>query len=156
MSLLRRRARSRGEDGSALVLALLFLTVCAVTIGGLLTYATTNSTSTGAVRVARGNDYDALAAMNAAIANVRIGNTCGTGATGYTPTWTLNNTSRPLRVDCFSLSSSSATREDVFLVCPSSVTAPCPDDSALVKADVTFYDSQGTGTSLQVNTWSNE
>ncbi len=92
------------------MLALLFLTVCAVTIGGLLTYATTNSTSTGAVRVARGNDYDALAAMNAAIANVRIGNTCGTGATGYTPTWTLNNTSRPLRVDCFSLSSSSATR----------------------------------------------
>ncbi len=41
-------------------------------------------------------------------------------------------------------------------MCPSSVTAPCPDDSALVKADVTFYDSQGTGTSLQVNTWSNE
>jgi hypothetical protein len=153
---LRARSRSRSEAGNALVLALLFLTVCGVTIGGLLTYSSATSTSTTAVRVARGNDYDAVAAMNAAIANVRIGNTCGTGNTGYTPSWTLNNTDRPLRVDCFSISSTSALRQDVFLVCLSSVSAPCPDNSALLKSEVTFYDSQGTGKSLQVETWSNE
>jgi hypothetical protein len=150
------RARTRGEDGTALVLALLFLSVCAITIGGLLTYSNVNSTSTTALRTARGNDYDAVAAMNAAIATVRVGNTCGTGGSGYTPSWTLNNPSRPLRVDCFPQSSSSVKRNDVFLVCTSSVSAPCPDDSALVKADVTFYDSQGTGKTLEVETWSNE
>jgi hypothetical protein len=154
--LRRLRQSSRNEGGNALVLSLLFLTVCGVTIGGLLTYSSSTSTASTAVRVARGNDYDAVAAMNAAIANVRIGNTCGTGGTGYTPSWTLNNPSRPLRVDCFSLSSSSALRNDVFLVCPSSVSAPCPDNSALLKSEVTFYDSQGTGKSLQVETWSNE
>lgn len=149
------RARAGREDGNALVMALLFLSVCAVTIGGLMTYANASSTSSTALRTARGNDYDAVSAMNAAIATVRVGNTCGTGASGYTPSWTLNNTSRPLRVDCFSQSTSSAKRNDVFLVCASSVSAPCPDNSALVRANVIYYDSQGTGKSLEVVTWSN-
>jgi hypothetical protein len=156
MTRFSRRSHPRDEAGSALVLALLFLTVCGVIIGGLLTYSNANSTSTGALRLARGYDYDAVAAMNAGIANVRMGNTCGTGATGYEPTWTLNVPSRPLRVDCFPQTSSSVKREDVFLVCPSSVSAPCPDSSALLRSEVTFYDSQGTGKTLEVNTWSNE
>lgn len=158
MSRIARRLRGcrRDETGVALVLSLLFLTVCGVIIGGLLTYSMANSTATGAVRTARGYDYDAVAAMNAAIANVRLGNTCGTGATGYVPTWTLNRPTRPLRVDCFPLSSSSVQREDVFLVCPSSVSAPCPDANALVRAQVTYYDTGGTGKSLEIETWSNE
>ena len=88
-------ARPRREEGAALVMALLFLTVCAVTIGGLLTFANTSSSATTALRTARGNEYDTQAAMDAAIATVRTGATCGTVASGYTPTWTLNNTSPP-------------------------------------------------------------
>jgi hypothetical protein len=156
MSRARRRTRARGEDGQALIMSLIFLCVCAVMIGGLLTYSNGTSTATTALRIARGNDYDAVAAMNAAIARVRVGNTCGTGGSGYTPSWTLNNPSRPLRVDCFPLTSSAVKRNDVFLVCPSSVAAPCPDSSALVRSNVTFYDAQGTGKTLEVETWSNE
>jgi hypothetical protein len=82
------------------VLALLFLTVCGVTVGGLLTFMNASSTATTALRVSRGSDYDALSAMQAAIASVRVGNPCGSGGGGYTPNWTLNNNTRPLRVDC--------------------------------------------------------
>ena len=150
------RARRRGEEGSALVLALLFLTACAVTIGGLMTFANSNSTASTALRTARGNDYDAIAAMQAAIATVRPGNTCGTGGSGYTPSWTLNNPSRPLRVDCFVKASNSVKRNDIFSVCPSSVSAPCPDNQSLLLAEVVYYDNQSVGGSLEVETWSNE
>ena len=115
-------SRRRGEDGSALVLALLFLTVCGVTIGGLLNFATAGSTATTALRVSRGDEYDADAAMQAAIATIRVGTSCTTNA--FTPGWTLNNPSRPLRVDCFVLSASSTQRHDALSVCPSSVSPP--------------------------------
>jgi hypothetical protein len=135
---------------------LLFLTVCAVTIGGLLTFSTTSSDATIAVRTSRGNDYDVEAAMQAAIATVRVGLTCPS----FTPTWTLNNPSRPLRVDCINLSSStgaSGQRNDVLTVCPSSVSSPCPDGSSLLRVDVIFYDTSGnTGTSLAIQSWSNQ
>ena len=94
--------------------------------------------------------------MNAAIAKVRVGNTCGTGGSGYTPTWTLNVTTRPVRVDCFSISSSSTQRNDVFSVCPSSVSAPCSDASSVLRANVIFYDVGATGSSVDTVTWSNK
>ena len=100
MRFFRTRARRNGEDGSALVLALIFLSVSGVTVGGLMTYMNTSSSATTAVRVGRGADYDAVSAMQAAIATVRAGGTCGTGASGYTPSWTVNNSTRPVRVDC--------------------------------------------------------
>jgi len=149
-----RHARRRDEQGSALVLALVFLTACGVTIGGLLTFSTTTSATATAFRTARGNDYDAVAAMQAAIATVRPGGTCGTGANGFTPGWTLNNPSRPVRVDCFALSTNSAKRTDVFSVCPSSASAPCADNQSLLRAYVVFYDYQSLGGSLTVQTWS--
>jgi hypothetical protein len=93
--------RRANEDGAALVLALIFLTVCGLAIGGLLSYMNTSSAATTAVRVSRDSDYDEVSVMNAAIASVRVGNPCGTGASAVTPTWTLNNAGRPLRVDCF-------------------------------------------------------
>ena len=151
----RRRVYARGERGSALVLALLFLTVCGVMIGGVLKYSSASSTSTAALSVARGNDYDVIGAMNAAVATVRTGSTCGNGVY-TTPSNTLNNSSRTLRVDCFPQSSSSVKRDDVLLVCPTTVSAPCPDNSALLAAEVTYYDSQGTGKTLQIDTWSNQ
>jgi hypothetical protein len=152
-----RLRRGRGERGSALVLALLFLTVCGVTMGGLLTFSSTSSVSTSALRTSRGNDYDVEAAMQAAIATVRIGLTCPS----FTPPWALNNPSRPLRVDCRTLSSSSGAagqRNDVLTVCPGSVlTVPCPDGSSLLRVNVVFYDTFGnTGSSLVIQTWSNQ
>jgi hypothetical protein len=155
-----RRRRPRREDGSALVLALLFLTVSAVIVGALLSFTTTSSSATIAIRSVRGTDYDADSAMQAAIATIRVGTTegyagsCLTG--GYTPTWTLNNASRPLRVDCFPQSSSPTKREVVLSVCPSSVSAPCPDGKALLRADVIFYDDQSFGRAVGVQTWSNQ
>ena len=138
------------------MLALLFLTVCGVVIGGLMTFTGTSSDATSALRASRSDDYDAEAAMQAAIATVRIGLTCPS----FTPSWTLNDPARPLRVDCFAISSStgsSAKRDDVLSVCPSSVAAPCPDNQSLLRAEVIFYDAPyGTGSSVGIQTWSNQ
>ena len=148
----------RGEEGAALVLALLFLTVCGLTVGGLLTYSNTNAAATTALRKARGTDYDVDASMNYAIAKLRVaGGTCGTGASGtaYPPSeWTLNNPSVPLRVDCFSQSSSSVKRNVVLSVCPSSFSGACPDSSSLLRANIIFYDTPSFGSSIGVQTWS--
>ncbi|MGO9872198.1 MAG: hypothetical protein ACLPVY_00240 [Acidimicrobiia bacterium] len=136
------------------MLALLFLTVCGVTIGGMLTFATAGSTATTALRVSRGNEYDADAAMQAAIATIRVGTSCTTNA--YTPSWTLNNPSRPLRVDCFVLSTSSTQRNDALSVCPTSVSPPCPDNQALLRANVIFYDTPTVGASIEIQSESNQ
>jgi len=156
MRLATRRMRTQSEQGSALVLALIFLTVCGITMGALLTYANSSSTATTALRTARGSDYDTDAAMNGAIAKLRTtGATCGTGGSGYTPSWTLNNPSAALRVDCFVLSSSATQRADVLLVCLNSQSAPCPDNKALLRAEIIFYDTPSWGNSIDVQTWSN-
>ena len=111
----------------------------AVMIGGLMTF-TEHQLGRDDSRSARAasDDYDAEAAMQAAIATVRIGDGCSRAERAYTPSWTLNNPARPLRVDCFALSSStgsSAKRNDVLSVCPSSVAAPCPDTQSLLRAE---------------------
>jgi hypothetical protein len=158
VSRLRRRAG--GEDGSALVLALLFLTVTGVIVSALLGFATTSSSATIAVRSARGTDYDTEAAMQAAIATIRVDATqgvvgkCLTG--GYTPTWTLNNPSIPVRVDCYPQTSAASQRHVVLSVCASSVSAPCPDNKSLLRADVIFYDDGSIGRAVGVQTWSNQ
>lgn len=152
------RARRRREEGSALVLALIFLTVCGVTIGALLTYANASSTSTTALRTTRGSDYDQDAAMNGAIAKLRsTGATCTAGSgNGYTPSWTLNNPSLALRVDCFSISSSATQRDDVLSVCLNSQSTACPDNKSLLRAEVIFYDTPSWGNSIDIQTWSDQ
>ena len=142
------------------MLALLFLTVSAVVVTALIGFTTTSSSATSALRAARGTDYDATSAMQAAIATIRVGTTEGyTGSClpgGYTPAWALNNPSRSLRVDCSPQSSSSSERRVVLSVCPSSVSAPCPDARSLLRADVIFYDDHGFGRAVGVQTWSNQ
>jgi hypothetical protein len=146
------------ERGSALVLALLFLTVCGVTIGGLLTFANASSNETTALRLTRDTDFDAQAAVQVAIANVRTGTSCTTSV--YTPAASaLNNTTAPVRVDCYQLSSttgSNAKRNDVFLVCPASVSPPCDTNPSvpLLQANLTFYDTPIVGSSIGIQTWS--
>jgi hypothetical protein len=160
MTAARPRRRATGEDGSALVLALLFLTVSAVVVTALIGFTTTSSSATSALRAARGTDYDTTSAMQAAIATIRVGATEGVAGNclnlGYTPAWTLNNTLRPLRVDCFPQSSSATQRRVVLSVCPASVTAPCPDASSLLRVDVIFYDDGSFGRAVGVQTWSNQ
>lgn len=155
----RRGCQRAGEDGSALVLALLFLTVTGVVVSALLGFATTSSSATIAGRSARGTDYDAESAMQAAIATIRVGVTEGVAGNclngGYTPTWTLNTTSVPIRVDCFPQTSVASQRHVVLSVCPSSVSAPCPDSKSLLRVDVIFYDDQSFGRAVGVQTWSN-
>jgi hypothetical protein len=152
--------RHSNEDGSALILAMLFLTVSAVVVTALLGFSSTSSSATIVIRSVRGTDYDAESAMQAAIAKIRVGTTEGYAGSclqgGYTPTWTLNNPSRPLRVDCFPQSSSATQRRVVLSVCPTSVSAPCPDGNALLRVDVIFYDDQSFGRAVGVQTWSNQ
>jgi hypothetical protein len=151
---LRSRLAARDEEGTALILALLFLTICAVAIAGLLTFSSTSSNATIALRTARGNDYDAQATMQAAIATIRKGDACTTNVS-YTPTWTLNNPSAPLRADCYVQSASSAQRNDVLLVCRTTAPTPC-DSQALLRANVIFYDTPSVGASIGIQTWSNQ
>jgi hypothetical protein len=149
---------SAGERGSALVLALLFLTVCGVTIGALLTFANAGSNATSALRSTRRTDFDAHAAAQVAIAMVRTGSSCTTGV--YTPAAvSLNNTTAPVRVDCYPVSSTSgahARRNDVFLVCPTTVNPPCDSDPTvpLLRVDLTFYDTPVLGFSVGIQSWS--
>ena len=94
----RMRTRGRGEDGAALELALIFLAAIALIVSTLLGFAGTSSQATVVTRTSRGNDYDADAAMQAAIATIRVATTegyvgsCLTG--GYVPTFT-----QPLTAD---------------------------------------------------------
>jgi hypothetical protein len=135
--------------------------VCAVIVGGLLTYSNTSAASTTALRVARGNDFDAQATMDAAIATVRTGTpTCSTtGSTAYTPaTSLLNNPGRALRVDCFAPAASvvAGQRNYVFLACViAGSSTPCTDAQSLVSAFVTFYDSTSPAT-VNIQSWSNQ
>ena len=155
-----RRGGTPDERGSALVLALLFLTVSAVVVAALMSYTTTSSSATIAVRAARGTDYDAESAMQAAIATIRVGTTEGYAGSclqnGYTPTWTLNNPSRPLKVFCFPQSSSATQREVVLSVCATSGTVACADSASLLRVDVIFYDDGSFGRAVGVQTWSNQ
>jgi hypothetical protein len=140
------------------VLALLFLTVCGVTIGALLTFANAGSNATSALRLTRSSDFDAHAAAQVAIAKVRTGIGCGTNV--YTPQTTdLNNPSALIRVDCYPVSSTSgahARRNDVFLVCPTSVSPPCDTDPTvpLLQVNLTFYDTPVLGFSVGIQSWS--
>ena len=161
-----RRVRARNQQGSALVLALVFLTVCGVTVGGLMSFSNAGSMATTALRLARGSDYDAHAAIEAAIATVRAGGACGSGTTGFTPAWALNvptvsavPANAPLRVDCFPNATQPVVpgqRNDVFLVCatPGSVSAPCADAQSALRADVIFFDTTNPS-SVWIQTWSN-
>jgi hypothetical protein len=155
--MIRRRIRTQSEQGSALVLALIFLTVCGLTVGGLVSYSNTSSASTTALRKARGTDYDVDAAMNYAIAKLRVtGATCGTQTSGgATPTWTLNNTTVPIRVDCFAQTSAANQRNLVLVACASSNTT-CSDANARLRANVIFYDTPSWGASVGIQTWSDQ
>jgi hypothetical protein len=151
------RRSSRREQGSALVLALLFLTVCGVTIGGLLTFANASSNATTALRLTRGTDFDAHAAAQVAIATVRTGASCTPSV--YTPAQPLlNNQSARVRVDCYQLSSATGThakRNDVFLVCPFSAPEPCDSNPSvpLLQVNLTFYDTPVPGFSVGIQSW---
>jgi hypothetical protein len=158
MSAFIRRRRARDESGAALELALIFLTAVSVIVASLLGFASTSSQASVVIRTTRGGDYDSDAAMQAAIATIRV--TAGQGYVGtcnsFTPAFTLNNPSAPLRVDCTPFSTSSLQRHVVLSVCRSSVAAPCPDASALLRADIVFYDDQSFGRALSIQSWSNQ
>ena len=155
------RGHHRDEQGAALELALIFLTACALIVAGLLSFASTGSSATLTTRTVRSTDYDADSAMQIAIATIRVGATqgyvgsCLPGGLPL-PVGMLNNTSRPVRVDCSPFAAPSAQRHVVLSVCPTSVSAPCPDVKALLRADVIFYDSPAFGRSLSIQSWSNQ
>ena len=150
------RRGPRGESGQALVLALIFVTFAAVIIAATLGLATTNLAATSGLRTTRGSYYDADAAMEAAIATIRVDTNRGylNLCPSFSPAFTLNTPSIPLRVDCFPVVAPLFQRRVVLSVCPASTAAPCPDASSLLRADVKFYDDQTFGRAVAVQTWS--
>jgi hypothetical protein len=68
-----RRHRARGEDGTSLSLALIFVTIFGLVIGGLLDLATTNVVNVTTFEAERGDSYAAEGALDAAIQQVRSG-----------------------------------------------------------------------------------
>ncbi len=154
------RRRAQGEDGAALELALIFLTAISVIVASLLGFSSTSSQAVVVLRGTRGIDYDSDAAMQADIATIRV--TAGQGVVGtcaaFTPAFTLNNPANPLRVDCtpFAISAPTAERHVVLSVCPTTVAAPCPDASALLRADIIYYDDGSFGRALSIQSWSNQ
>ena len=150
---MRHRLRRHGEEGAALELALLFMIATSLIVTVLLGFSSTSSRATVVTRTTRGTDYDSDAAMQAAIATVRVG-TCAS----FTPSFTLNNPNA-LRVDCNTTGAVvGSQRHLVFSVCPSTVlTVPCPDGSTLLRAEVIFYDDGGVvGRAVAVLAWSNQ
>ncbi len=137
---------------------MLFLAATSLIVAALLGFASTSSQATTVTRTLRGTDYDADAAMQAAIATIRVSTTQGyVGAcASFTPAFTLNTPARPVRVDCFPFSAPSAQRHVVLSVCPSTVAAPCPDASSILRADVIFYDDQTNGRAVSIQSWSNQ
>ncbi len=138
----------------------MFLTAVALFVGALIGFTDTGSRATVATRTLRGTDSDSDAAMQAAIATLRVESPLGSalGPCGsFTPAFTLNTPARPIRVDCNGLAAGTGSQRHVVLsVCPTSVaTVPCPDASAVLRADVVYYDDQSpAGVSIQ--SWSNQ
>lgn len=148
-----RRAHPHGEEGAALELALLFMIATALIVTVLLGFTSTSSRATVVTRTTRGTDYDADAAMQAAIATVRVGS-----CASFTPTFTLNNPTA-LRVDCSTTGAVVGSQRHVVLsVCPTTVaTVPCPDANSLLRAEVVFFDDGGiVGRAVSVLSWSNQ
>ena len=160
-----RSRRGRGEDGAALELALVFLTAIAIFVGALIGFTDTSSRATVATRTARNTDYDADALMQADIATIRVTTTSGvvgncpvfTAATP-TPALTLNGSYKALHVDCLpsSTSTSTPTRHVVLAVCDAAVSCFDASATALLRADVVFYDDRTFGRALSIQSWSDQ
>ncbi len=149
----RRRRRARGEDGAALELALIFLSATSVIVASLLGFAGTSSQATVVTRTARGSDYDADGAMQADIAIIRVSGSCTSFTTGMPA---LNNPSAPVWVGCTLFAGPASQRHVVLSVCFTPVTTQCSDTSALLRAEVIFYDAPTFGASLSIQSWSNQ
>jgi hypothetical protein len=150
------RERTWDEGGQALVMSLVFINVVAVIIGAILGLANTNLSATVPLQTVRGSSYDADAALEAALATIRVDTNRGyvNLCPSYTPGFTLNTPSEPLRVDCFPIAAPLFQRRVVLSVCRASVAAPCPDANSLLRAEARFYDDQSFGRAVSVQTWS--
>src|SRR4051794_30703755 len=95
--------KQRGDDGAALVIALVFLVFISVLVTASLDYAFTDIKATPVVRANRALAYDADAAMEQAIAEIRIDPTQGVRYScdpQHFPHSLQTNQSADLRVNC--------------------------------------------------------
>ena len=151
------------EAGTVLVIALLFLMFIALTLGALFEFGTSSLAGTNRLNTTRSLQSDADAAMQAAIAAIRVNPNpvFNNGCSLYTQP-SVNNPSSPLEVFwCPQLpdprnpgSFQLFQRPGVFSVCPGSAPARCADSQSLLRASVTFYDDQSFGRAVYISTWS--
>jgi len=131
--------RARGEDGATLILVIGFMVMIGFVLAGLSSQLSNSlTTRTGLVR-ARDREYDADAAIETAITQVRNNinganpcsgvNTPSTGPNGVSIQVTCNYKSGGLTL------SGAVRREATFAACESSCG---PSSSAIIKAQVSF------------------
>ncbi len=155
MNRLRRRFQTE-EEGAALIICLAFLTFAFLIVGALLNMSYTSLRATSKLKIVRNTDYDADAAMEQAIATIRVDPARGYfNACPSIDVPALNNVGSGMRVDCTALLKPVFQREVILSVCPASEkTKPCPDDKSLLQARVSYYDDKTFGRAALVQTWS--
>jgi len=101
----------------------------------------------------RGTDYDADAAMQAAIATVRVG-----ACASFSPSFTLKQSQRSAgRLQHDRRGRRFSTPPRVRGVPSTVVTVPCPDQSALLRAESSSSTNGGiVGRAVSVLAWSNQ
>ena len=161
---LRRLRRPRDERGASLVLAIVFMVVVGAVGGGLLASISSGLHDGVALAQASSRDYAADAAIEGAIARVRLLGASSTSC-GGPDTRTTNGVS--IHVDCTSVptvaglsSGSLALQKDVrFNACLTSAVVSgttCPSASTwIITAEVNFQAAaSGPGVTTYVLSWS--
>jgi hypothetical protein len=151
-----RRFRARDDEGAVLVMALAFVALFGLLVGGVLNLTQANLKTTAVVRARIAADYTGGAAVDGAINAAR--SVLATGVDGYDatcfslPAHTVNANAQ-VDVRCTGQpgsGTSSAPRDVVFSAVAGGVT--------LLRAEVTFTDGTGTadGTFPHVVSWSQQ
>ncbi|MGN6609124.1 MAG: hypothetical protein ACTHMS_19185 [Jatrophihabitans sp.] len=154
--------RPRDEDGAALVIALVFLIFISVLVTASLNIVFTDTKATPVIRANRALAYDADAALQYAIATIRVNPNQGLQYScdaipfpGSSSGFTLNQ-SISLQVNCSPEQPNSPLyyqrHVQLQVVCVGSTTGPCANP--LLRADVRFYDDKSLGRTVVVTTWS--
>ena len=145
-----------GEDGTALILTLAFLSFVGLIVGALLNLTSVNVIATNKFQAIRSTHYDADAAMESFIATLRVDRTRGyyNACTSLTFA-SLNSGGSDMRVDCTAKLMPIYQREVFLSVCPASMTTtPCPDSQSLLQAHVVLYDDVAFGRAAIIKSWS--
>ncbi len=111
----------RGEEGAALIIALVFILTMGLLAGVLVGLADTNLLATSNLEAQRVGQYAADGALEVAVQTVRYGSNCGT-TSGLSVTIPTSGSTQDLTVWCTSAALVGA-RQVTFWACPTSTSS---------------------------------